>query len=341
MSEEKLAQAESVGLHKVFKLQSTLTCNSMVLFDHMGCMKRYDSVQDILKEFFDLRLQYYKLRKDWLLGSLGAEASKLSNQARFVLEKIEGKSPSNKSKRELIRMLVQKGFESDPVAAWNKAQEKAQEVEEARDGNESDGSVDSGSGPAFNYILNMPLWCLSKEKVEDLLKQRDHKRSELNDLDKKSPEDLWKEDLAVFIEELDASYFFLLPPKVEQQEREDDNIGKGVKMVKGKVGKPKAKKLNLEETLPSLYGRRVEPPTQALRSDSAKKLSRKKKVDDSSVKMEFDEDGLGVEAGAAGAAENSAVVPKPKTPRVRKDKKEPGTPRVRKTPAPKGTAGRR
>lgn len=30
----------------------------------------------------------------------------------------------NKSKRELIRMLVQKGFESDPVAAWTKAQEK-------------------------------------------------------------------------------------------------------------------------------------------------------------------------------------------------------------------------
>lgn len=32
--------------------------------------------------------------------------------------------PENKSKRELIRMLVQKGFESDPVAAWSKAQEK-------------------------------------------------------------------------------------------------------------------------------------------------------------------------------------------------------------------------
>lgn len=30
----------------------------------------------------------------------------------------------NKSKRDLIRMLVQKGFESDPVVAWNKAQEK-------------------------------------------------------------------------------------------------------------------------------------------------------------------------------------------------------------------------
>lgn len=33
MSEEKLAQAEAAGLHKVFKLQSSLTCNSMVKTD--------------------------------------------------------------------------------------------------------------------------------------------------------------------------------------------------------------------------------------------------------------------------------------------------------------------
>lgn len=33
-------------------------------------------------------------------------------------------STENKSKRDLIRMLVQKGFESDPVAAWSSAQEK-------------------------------------------------------------------------------------------------------------------------------------------------------------------------------------------------------------------------
>uniref|UniRef100_A0AAQ5XY53 DNA topoisomerase 2 n=1 Tax=Amphiprion ocellaris TaxID=80972 RepID=A0AAQ5XY53_AMPOC len=269
MSEEKLAQAEAVGLHKVFKLQSSLTCNSMVLFDHMGCMKRYDSVHDILREFFELRLHYYKLRKDWLLGSLGAEASKLSNQARFVLEKIEGKiTIENKSKRELIRMLVQKGYESDPVAAWTKSQEKE---EDYRDGNDSDGSVGSGSssGPDFNYILNMPLWCLTKEKVDGLLKQRDIKRGELNDLQKKSPEDLWKEDLAIFIEELN---------NVETQEREEQNSGKAIKLVKGKVGKPKAKKLNLQETMPSPFGRRVEPPTQPIKADAAKKLTKKKKV---------------------------------------------------------------
>lgn len=33
-------------------------------------------------------------------------------------------------------------------------------------------------------------------------------RGELNDLQRKSSEDLWKEDLAVFIEELDVSSLF-------------------------------------------------------------------------------------------------------------------------------------
>ncbi|XP_051992577.1 DNA topoisomerase 2-beta isoform X2 [Xyrauchen texanus] len=339
MTEEKLAQAEAAGLHKVFKLQSSLTCNSMVLFDHMGCLKRYESVQEILKEFFELRLHYYKLRKDWLVGSLGAEAAKLSNQARFVLEKIEGKiSIENKSKRDLIRLLVQKGYESDPVAAWNKAQEKSLEEEDG-EGNKSDSSVDSGSssGPNFNYILNMPLWCLTKEKVEELLKQRDMKKAELNELQRKNSEDLWREDLAVFIEELDH---------VEEQEKDSGNSKRAVKLVKGKVGKPKVKKLHLEETLPSPFGRRIEPQiTLAMKADASKKLTKKKKSEaDAAVKLEFDEDSaLGSNGGTA---ENSLISPsgqpnpgvKPKAPRVKREKKEPGVPRQRKPAAAKGPA---
>lgn len=38
----------------------------------------------------------------------------------------------------------------------------------------------------------------------------DFQRGELNDLQKKHSEDLWKEDLAVFIEELDVSFVFIV-----------------------------------------------------------------------------------------------------------------------------------
>lgn len=31
------------------------------------------------------------------------------------------------------------------------------------------------SGPDFNYLLSMPMWFLTKEKKEELCKQRDNK----------------------------------------------------------------------------------------------------------------------------------------------------------------------
>ncbi|NXU04837.1 TOP2B topoisomerase, partial [Buphagus erythrorhynchus] len=296
MTEEKLAQAEAAGLHKVFKLQTSLTCNSMVLFDHMGCLKKYETVQDILKEFFDLRLHYYSLRKEWLVGMLGAESTKLNNQARFILEKIQGKiTIENRSKRDLIQMLVQRGYESDPVKAWKAAQDKAAEEEDSQNAND-DASSASGatSGPDFNYILNMSLWSLTKEKVEELIKQRDSKERELNDLKRKSPSDLWKEDLAAFVEELE---------KVEAQEREDVLAGMVGKPIKGKVGKPKMKKLQLEETMPSPFGRRIVPQiTSAMKADASRKLLKKKKgeTDSLAIKMEFDEEfgGVPAEGGA-------------------------------------------
>ena len=62
-----------------------------VLFDHNGCIKKYSHAGDILREFFDVRLDYYERRKQYLEGMLGAESLKLDNIARFILEKIEGK----------------------------------------------------------------------------------------------------------------------------------------------------------------------------------------------------------------------------------------------------------
>lgn len=54
------------------------------------------------------------------------------------------------------------------------------------------------------------------------------------------------------------------------------------KPIKGKVGKPKMKKLHLEETMPSPFGRRIVPQiTSAMKADASKKLLKKKKVNKS------------------------------------------------------------
>ena len=44
----------------------------------------------ILKEFHGLRLQRYIMRKAYMEGMLQAESDRLNNQARFIIEKIEG-----------------------------------------------------------------------------------------------------------------------------------------------------------------------------------------------------------------------------------------------------------
>lgn len=62
----------------------------------------------------------------------------------------------------------------------------------------------------------MPLWYLTKEKKDELCRLRNEKEQELDTLKRKSPSDLWKEDLATFIEELEA---------VEAKEKQDEQVG--------------------------------------------------------------------------------------------------------------------
>lgn len=79
---------------------------------------------------------------------------------------------------------------------------------EVEDLNAEEEESEDKSGPDFNYILNMALWCLSKEKKDELLKQRDDKAEELYQLRKKSREDLWRKDLDDFLQELDVCTIF-------------------------------------------------------------------------------------------------------------------------------------
>ncbi|XP_053309039.1 DNA topoisomerase 2-alpha [Spea bombifrons] len=317
MTEEKLAEAEAAGLHKVFKLQTPLTCNSMVLFDHVGCLRKYETTLDILKEFFELRLRYYGLRKDWMVGMLTAEASKLTNQARFILEKIEGKIViENKPKKELIQLLIQRGYDSDPVKVWKQTQEK-EEAGEMIEEEEEEAEAKS-SGPDFNYLLNMPLWYLTKEKKDELCKQRDTKVGELNDIKRKSPGDLWKADLAAFIEELD---------RVEAKEREDEQSSRAGKVVKGKSGRPQVKKMQLQEILPSPHGRRVIPRvTTAMKAEATRKIKRRVKGEDIAKKMEF---GDGENEDSVNSPENSPESISLAERLAKKMKTEPGTKAVK------------
>jgi len=61
-------------------------------------------------------------------------------------------------------------------------------------------------GPDLNYLLDMEIWSLSFEHNQELLRQRDIKAAELHLLQEKAAVDLWKNDLANFLTELDVRF---------------------------------------------------------------------------------------------------------------------------------------
>ena len=87
----------------------------------------------------------------------------------------------NRAKRDVITTLVQRGYPSDPVKAWKELQ-KSNAPEAADTDIDDASSVASSAGvspgaPDFNYLLSMSLLSLSREKKEELIKQRDTKVS--------------------------------------------------------------------------------------------------------------------------------------------------------------------
>lgn len=250
---------EKEGLHKAFKLQSIVHTTSMCAFDEYGCLKRYDSVMTILQEFYVLRLKFYELRKDYLTGILNAEAAKLSAQARFILEKCNGELVvENKKRKTIVDELINRGYPADPVQEWKlknddndeETQDDPVEAEEDESAEPSKKKKTPATHPdvkKFDYLLGMSMWMLTEERKNELLNQKDNKITELNILKKKSPSDLWREDLDAFIENLD---------KFEKKERDDHLKEQREMKTKKEAGRKKTK---MCETMPTPTAERVAP----------------------------------------------------------------------------------
>ena len=63
MSAKDLEKAEAQGLLEFFKLTSKLNTSNMICFDFEGKIKKYDTAEEILEDFYPVRLAYYQKRK--------------------------------------------------------------------------------------------------------------------------------------------------------------------------------------------------------------------------------------------------------------------------------------
>ena len=235
---------------KTFNLTTSLNINNMVLFSPEGKLKKYNSIEEILDTFYKLRLEYYHIRKDYMISVLKKEVATLSNKARFIKMVIEDELIIKKKKRViLVNELYDLKFDTQTMLnniKMKTKEEKNAEIElqnnnennnaDNQNNNNDEEEVEEEGGnkkvklkvpiKEYDYLLNMNLWSLTYEKIEELLKQKEQKEKELSILEKTEVETLWDNDLDSFVEELD---------KYEKKEEEDRLVAQ--KLNKGKSGK--------------------------------------------------------------------------------------------------------
>jgi DNA topoisomerase-2 len=63
MGAKELEKAEAQGLAEFFKLTSKINTSNMICFDFDGKIKKYQSPEEIVEDFYPVRLALYQKRK--------------------------------------------------------------------------------------------------------------------------------------------------------------------------------------------------------------------------------------------------------------------------------------
>ncbi|PCH33085.1 type II DNA topoisomerase [Wolfiporia cocos MD-104 SS10] len=206
MEPKNLEKAEAQGLLDYFKLTTKMSTSNMICFDFDGKIKKYNSPEEIIEDFYPKRLAYYQKRKDYLANELSTALDKLNNQARFVQMIVDRELVvSNRKKTDIVAELRKKDFRPFPKPSKAKEAKETAEVVEAEDDEDDEEVVNvSNAGVKitdYDYLLGMPIWSLTKEKIDKLRQQSKETEAELFALLELTPIKIWQKDLDHFLEE--------------------------------------------------------------------------------------------------------------------------------------------
>eukprot|EP00477_Mikrocytos_mackini_P000725 GAHX01000776.1.p1 GENE.GAHX01000776.1~~GAHX01000776.1.p1 ORF type:complete len:1373 (+),score=302.50 GAHX01000776.1:42-4160(+) len=166
----EFARMTEADLLKQLKLTSSFPLTNMVLLTRELIPKKFDRILEIVKEHYDIRLEFYEKRKVHKISKLEHECMTISNQARFIMMVVENRLVlSNKKKAIIVAELEGHNFDK---------------IEDT-----------------YDYLLNLKLLSLTKEKVDELLNLKVRKNHELEEYRKKSIKDIWLEEIEEFEKE--------------------------------------------------------------------------------------------------------------------------------------------
>ncbi|KAK4218579.1 DNA topoisomerase 2 [Rhypophila decipiens] len=239
MEEKHMNAALQEGLLERFKLSKSMATTNLVAFNAQGQIRKYENPEQILEEFYTYRLAMYTERKQYWLKVYHADYRKLKNQYRFIQEIIDGKFVvSKKKKAVLVDELRAKKYEPFPPQVDHK-KNKSTDEELAKENEEEE---ELGSARDYDYLLSMPLWSLTLERLEKLKNQIAAKKAEHDELDLLSEKDLWCKDLDAFVEEWEEQ--LRLDAEIQTDIR---RRGRRVSKKLGGIGGGKGRKLKDED----------------------------------------------------------------------------------------------
>ncbi|RWA14700.1 hypothetical protein EKO27_g468 [Xylaria grammica] len=196
MDEKHMSQALEEGLLEKFKLIKQVATSNLVAFDTTGRIRKYEKVEDIMEEFYNYRLNMYTKRKAHWLGVYHSDYRKLKNQARFIREIMDQELVvSRKKKTVIVQELRERKYEA--FVKNTEAKVKSEEDDDAETA--EDASLDDDSR-GYDYLLSMPIWSFTQERLDRLKEQIRKKKEEHDALQALSEKDLWCKDLEDFEE---------------------------------------------------------------------------------------------------------------------------------------------
>jgi DNA topoisomerase II len=199
-SVNNLLELDKDGIYTKFEKDFKLTTSKMLsttnmhMFNQDGTIVKMKNVKSILKEFYNFRLGWYKKRKNYLIDKLNNELIYLDSRIKFILDIIENKLKINNRKKEDIEEYLE-----------NNSYPKKQ--------NEIEGKIKNN----YDYLIKMPIWNLTYEKKEELLKELNNKKEILSEIENKTIEKMWLEDLEIFEKE----YEKYIKDRLSELEEED------------------------------------------------------------------------------------------------------------------------
>ena len=167
------------GVEKMLKLTTTISATNMHMFNAERKLHKYESVEEIIDEFYGVRLAIYGKRKAFMMEELRKKLVKLSNRARYIKCNLDGTVDLRRKSAQVIHDLLT-SLKFDKIV-----------------------DSSSGSGGDFKYLIKMPMDSVSEENVATILREVEQAKQELDTLTRTTIEHMWLTELSILDREYD------------------------------------------------------------------------------------------------------------------------------------------